>query len=138
MKKRISTNVVLIWKVALQYMYQWVLFSWMLFVKTVHFSYVFYCNQVLYSQHSIFFVTYESAQLARLFHNTKLEMLTSEKHSNLLGQLQSCKENEVLWIRTLNVWLYLVDIDPGGKGIINVVSPFPLLFNLFRTQPRAS
>ncbi len=27
-------------------------------------------------------------------------MLTSDKHSNLLGQLPSYKENEVLWIRT--------------------------------------
>ncbi len=56
---------------------------------------------VLYSQHSIFFVTYESDQLARLFHITKLEGFTSAKHSNLLGQLLSYEENEVLWIRTL-------------------------------------
>jgi hypothetical protein len=27
-------------------------------------------------------------------------MLTSDKHSNLLGQLLSYKENELLWIRT--------------------------------------
>ena len=77
----------------------------MLFVKTVHFSYVFLnWNQVLYSQHSIFFVTYKSAQYARLFHNTKLEMLTSDKHSNLLGQFLSYEENEVLWIRTLGLY----------------------------------
>jgi hypothetical protein len=42
-------------------------------------------DQVPYSQHSIFFVTYEFAQLVRLFHKTKLEMLTSDKNSNLLG-----------------------------------------------------
>jgi hypothetical protein len=42
-----------------------------------------------YSQHSIFFVTYESAQYAILYHNTKLESLTSAKHFNLLGQFIS-------------------------------------------------
>jgi len=56
---------------------------------------------VLYSQHSIFFVTYESDQLARLFHITKLKGFTSAKHFNLLGQLLSYEENEVLWICTL-------------------------------------
>ncbi len=49
----------------------------------------------------IFFATYESAQKARLFDNTKLERLTGDKHSNLLGQFQSYEENEVLQIRTL-------------------------------------
>ncbi len=58
-------------------------------------------GQVPHSQHSIFFVTYESAQKARLFHNTKLKRLTSNKHPNLLGQFLSYEENEVLWIRTL-------------------------------------
>ncbi len=38
--------------------------------------------QGLYSQHFIFFVTYESAQEVRLFHNYKLERLTSDKHFN--------------------------------------------------------
>ncbi len=56
---------------------------------------------VPYSQHSIFFLTYELAQYARLFHNTKLERLTNAKHSNLLGQFISYKENEVSWICTL-------------------------------------
>ncbi len=45
--------------------------------------------QVPYSQYSIFFVTYESAQYGRLFHNSKLERFTSNKHSNLLGQFLS-------------------------------------------------
>ncbi len=36
------------------------------------------------SQLFIFFVTYESAQLARPLHNTKLEKLACDKHSNLL------------------------------------------------------
>ncbi len=53
---------------------------------------------VPYSQHYIFFVTYKLAHKARLLHNTKLERLTSDKHSNLLCQFQSYKENEVLWI----------------------------------------
>ena len=37
------------------------------------------------SQHSTIFVTYKSAHLARLFHNSKLERLTSDKLSNFLG-----------------------------------------------------
>ncbi len=53
-------------------------------------------NLVPYSQHSIFFVTYESAHKARLFHNSKPERLTSDKRSNLLGQFLSYEENEVL------------------------------------------
>ncbi len=56
----------------------------------------FDCNQVPYSQHSIFFVTYESAQYARLFHNTKLERVTNAELSDLLGQFISYEENEVL------------------------------------------
>jgi hypothetical protein len=32
---------------------------------------------------------------------TQLEKLTSDKYSNLLGQLLSCEENEVLWIHNL-------------------------------------
>ncbi len=51
---------------------------------------------VPYSQHFIFFVTYESDQSAKLFHSTKLERLTSAKHSNLLGQFLSYEEDEVL------------------------------------------
>ncbi len=35
-----------------------------------------------------------------MFHNTKLEMLTSAKHSNLLVQFVSSEENEVLWLFT--------------------------------------
>jgi hypothetical protein len=61
--------------------------------------------QVPCSQHSIFFVTYKSAQKAKLFHNTKLERLTIDKHSNLFGQFLSYEENEVLWIRTLETRL---------------------------------
>ncbi len=55
---------------------------------------------VTYSQHSIFFVTYESAQWVRLFHNTKLERLTCDKHSNLLaaGQFLNYEWNKVLLI----------------------------------------
>ena len=34
-----------------------------------------------------------------------LERLTSDKHSNLLGQFLSYEENEVLWIRTLAIGL---------------------------------
>jgi hypothetical protein len=35
-----------------------------------------------------------------MFHNTKLERLTNDKRSNLVGQFLSYEENEVLWIRT--------------------------------------
>ncbi len=54
-----------------------------------------------YSQHSILFVTYVSAQEAILFHDTKLERLTSDKQANLLGQFLSYEENEVFWICTM-------------------------------------
>ncbi len=39
--------------------------------------------QGLYSQHFVFFVTYESAQLARVSHKTMQERLASNKHSSL-------------------------------------------------------
>ncbi len=42
-----------------------------------------------YSQHFIFFVTYESVQYARVLHNTKLEKLGKYKHSTLLGLFES-------------------------------------------------
>jgi hypothetical protein len=35
-----------------------------------------------YSQHFIFFVTYKSAQYARMFHNIRLQSLSNVKHSN--------------------------------------------------------
>jgi len=53
-------------------------------------------HQGTYSQHSIFFVTYESAQYARVLHNSRLKRLTSDNHSNLLGQFLSYEENVVL------------------------------------------
>ncbi len=55
-------------------------------------------DQVLYSQHSIFFVTNRPNKLECFI--TQLEMLTSDKHSNLLGQFLCYQENEALWIRT--------------------------------------
>ncbi len=50
---------------------------------------LYYWPQGPYSQHSIFFVTYISAQQARLFHDTKLERFISDKHFNLLDQFLS-------------------------------------------------
>ncbi len=44
-----------------------------------------------------------------MFHNTKLERLTSDKHSNLLGQFLIYEENEVLWIHTQRLELDLVN-----------------------------
>jgi hypothetical protein len=40
--------------------------------------------------------TYESAQQARLLHNTELERLASDKHSNLFGLFVSYDENEII------------------------------------------
>ncbi len=40
--------------------------------------------------------TYESAQQARLLHNTELERLASDRHSNLFGLFVSYDENELL------------------------------------------
>jgi hypothetical protein len=52
--------------------------------------------QELYSQHLIFFVTYEWAQAATVFDQSWLEKLARDKRSNLLGQFISYEENEVL------------------------------------------
>ncbi len=49
-----------------------------------------------YSQHFIFFVTYELAQQARMLHNIRLQKLSNDKQSNLLVLFISCKEYEVL------------------------------------------
>ncbi len=50
-----------------------------------------------YSQ-DIFFVSYKWAKESRCLHNTWLERVARDKHSNLLGQFASHKEIEVLWI----------------------------------------
>ncbi len=44
-------------------------------------------DQGTYSKHFIFFVTYESAQQARVLHNTRLERLANEKHSNFISPI---------------------------------------------------
>ncbi len=49
-----------------------------------------------YSEHLIFFLAYEWAKYARVFHHAKLERLASAKHSSLLGSLVSYEEGEVL------------------------------------------
>jgi len=54
----------------------------------------------LYSQHLIFFKTYELAKLPRVLHYSKLERLVSNKRFSLLGPFISY---EVLPIRPLNV-----------------------------------
>jgi hypothetical protein len=54
---------------------------------------------VPYSQHFIFFVTYEWAQQARVFHYIKLERLAKDEHSSLLCPFVSYKENKVLGIQ---------------------------------------
>ncbi len=49
-----------------------------------------------YSQHFIFFVTYEWDQYSRLFQYTNLERLANDKSTSLLGPLVNYEENEVL------------------------------------------
>jgi hypothetical protein len=49
-----------------------------------------------YSQHYIFFVTYESAQKAKRLLNIRLQRLSKVKHSKLLVQFVSYEEKEVL------------------------------------------
>ncbi len=50
----------------------------------------------LYSQHFIFFVTYELAQLVRVLSYSKLEMLVREEHYTLFDSFVSYVKNEVL------------------------------------------
>jgi len=50
----------------------------------------------MYSRHLIFFITYEWAQYARVFHYNRLERLAKEKHSRLFGQFVNSNENEGL------------------------------------------
>ncbi len=56
-------------------------------------------------QHFIFFIAYKYTQQAKALHYSKLERLTKDKHSGLLGVFVSYKENEVSWIRPLiSLW----------------------------------
>jgi len=48
----------------------------------------------LYSQHFIFFITYKGAQKARALHYNRLERLTGDRPSGLLGPLISYEDNE--------------------------------------------
>ncbi len=48
-----------------------------------------------------FFITYELAQLARVLHYNRVEVLVRDKHSRLLEPFVSYAKNEVLWIRTV-------------------------------------
>jgi hypothetical protein len=54
--------------------------------------------QVPYSQHFIFFVTYEGANKYVLHYYIRLERLFGEKHSSLLDPFVSYKEKKVLRI----------------------------------------
>jgi hypothetical protein len=57
-------------------------------------------NDTQYSQHFIFFITYESAQQARVLHKTMLERLAISKLAYLLDLFVSYDENALLWIRS--------------------------------------
>ncbi len=50
----------------------------------------------LYSQHFIFFVTYELAQCDGVLYYTWLERVAWDNHTSALGPFVSCEENEVL------------------------------------------
>jgi hypothetical protein len=52
----------------------------------------------VHSQHFIFFVAYEWAQIARVFHYARIQKLAGDKHSCLSGLFISYEENEGLWI----------------------------------------
>ncbi len=60
-------------------------------------------NMCTYSQHFIFFVTYEQSQLVRILHYIKLERFASDKRSNLLDLFLRYEENKVLWIHPLYI-----------------------------------
>jgi hypothetical protein len=51
-----------------------------------------------YSQHFIFYATFQWAQKGRPLHYTRLERLARDQHSILLDPFVSYKENEVLCI----------------------------------------
>jgi len=53
-----------------------------------------------YSEHFIFFQTYQWAQQAGSLHYTRLARLARSKHSNLLGPFVSYNVNEVLQKKT--------------------------------------
>ncbi len=53
-------------------------------------------HQGLYSQHFIFFVTYDWAHLARIFVPDMSFQPSVIKHSSLLGSFLICEENEKL------------------------------------------
>jgi hypothetical protein len=57
-----------------------------------------------YSQHFIFFITYEWAQQARMLDYTWLEKLARDKHYSFLGLFISCNENGILCIWDLGTY----------------------------------
>jgi hypothetical protein len=59
-----------------------------------------YLHVKLYSQHFIFFETYERAQKANALHYTHIQRFARDKYSSLLGPWESYKENEMLWIQS--------------------------------------
>jgi hypothetical protein len=52
-----------------------------------------------YSQHFLFFLTYDWPPKARVLHYTRLQRAAIDKYFSLLGPFVSYKENAVLWIR---------------------------------------
>jgi len=71
-----------------------------LFISYIENEVLWIQSQRPYSQNFNFFVTYESAQQARVLHKTTPERLASNKHSNLFGLFISYYKNEMLWIQS--------------------------------------
>ncbi len=53
-------------------------------------------SSISYSQHFIFFITYEWAQHVEVLHYTRLRKLARDIHSSLLDPFEGHKEKEVL------------------------------------------
>jgi hypothetical protein len=62
----------------------------------------------LYSQHFLFFVTYELAQQERVLHYSRMEILGKDKHPSLLDPFASYAKNEVLWNALLGLYSHFL------------------------------
>jgi hypothetical protein len=60
-------------------------------------------SQGLHSQHFNFFITYERAQLVKVFVPGKPFQLIVKQHHNLFGSFERCEENEVLRMGFLGI-----------------------------------
>jgi hypothetical protein len=66
----------------------------------------------LYSQHFVFFITYEWTKYVRVFVPGKPFQPSGPKHSSLLGAFVSSEENEALWIPFQILIFCFESLDP--------------------------